>query len=134
MAYSKLCREDSRLTDEDVEYLEANCDDWDAVEEDNEYGIIIHNYQLPTRYMPHQADLMIIIPADYPVGAIDMFYCSPSISRKDGQAIGALGKEDHFGKDWQRWSRHYKWVPGEHSLVSHISFIRNVLDNENPSA
>ena len=87
-----LCSKHSRdrvtaftLPDEDLEYLGAKFDSrWEMVSEGNKRGIIISKYKLPDCYQPSIAELMILIPPNYPVGMIDMFYFSPDISRKDG--------------------------------------------------
>lgn len=122
---------DFALPDEDLEYLDAHFPgQWGKVSEGSKYGIIISGYQLPDLYTPDKSDLMLIIPADYPTGMLDMFYFSPGISRKDGRVINALTEENHFERQWQRWSRHYKWEPGTHSIVSHISYVYNQLKYE----
>lgn len=122
---------DFHLSDDDRQYLTASYRGrWKMVAEGDKHGIIIYEYELPDRYTPEKSHLMLIIPADYPVGRIDMFYFSPPISRKDGSVINALAVENHFRRDWQRWSRHYEWHPGEHSVVSHIEFVHNQLEND----
>lgn len=122
---------DFALPDEDLEYLDAHFPgQWEKVSEGSKYGIIISDYQLPDLYTPDKSDLMLIIPADYPTGMLDMFYFSPAISRKDGRGINALTDENHFERQWQRWSRHYTWEPGNHSIVSHISYVYNQLKYE----
>lgn len=120
------------LPDDDREYLDANFPDWAPVIEENKWGIIIQNYPIPNGYTPDTTDLMIIIPQDYPMGAIDMFYFSPGIARKDGTAINALSDETHFNQTWQRWSRHYQWQPGVDNIAKHISYVRNQLKSEIP--
>ena len=117
------------ISDEDIEYLSANFGGCQPREE-GKYGIVIPDYKLPAKYIPEQSDLMIIIPADYPVGQLDMFYFSPGVSRKDGKEIDTLAVELHFGKDWQRWSRHYEWDPNIHSVISHIEWIKQILERE----
>ena len=123
--------EDFPLTDDDREFLDANFDRWKPVAEDSKYGIIIYNYKLPEKYTPECSDLMILIPNDYPTSALDMFYFSPSISRKDGRYIDALSDEHHFEKSWQRWSRHYTWDPNIHNIAYHVSLVKNILKDEN---
>ena len=119
---------DLPLTDDDKEFLNANFDCWEPVAEDGKHGIIIHEYTLPEKYTPECSDLMIIIPNDYPASALDMFYFSPDISRKDEGGIDHLASEHHFGQSWQRWSRHYTWDPNIHNIVHHMFFVRYVLE------
>ena len=117
------------LPPEDEEYLTANFPSrWEKCVEDSKRGIVISGYELPSAiYSCDTSNLMIIIPPDYPTGLIDMFYFDPALSRKDGGAINAVSPESHFGKSWQRWSRHYPWEPGKHSIITHISYVQNLL-------
>ncbi len=122
---------DFLLPNEDREYLTVTFHNkWDKCVEGSKKGIIISGYQLPRGYEPKKSDLMIIIPDNYPVAKIDMFYFSPFIQREDGKVIGALENETHFGKDWQRWSRHYDWRDGIDNIATHISYITNELKSE----
>ena len=118
------------LPKEDIEYLKVNLFDWKPCAEGSKKGIVISNYQLPNGYIPDKSDLMIIIPDNYPTAKIDMFYFSQNIVRKDGVKINRLENESHFGKPWQRWSRHYDWRPGVDGLATHIPYIGNELRTE----
>ena len=119
------------LPEEDLEFLNTDFGDgWEQVEEGDKSGLIIRNYNLPPGYTPEMADLMLLIPAEYPTSGLDMFYFFPEVSRADGFPIGALASETHFGVVWQRWSRHYAWRPGEDSIATHITTMGNVLRSE----
>ncbi len=119
------------LPDEDLEFLNVNFKDkWKPVKEGSKRGLIIHSYELPQGYVPNEVDLMLLIPADYPIGQLDMFYFSPGVSREGGIAIGGLSIETHFQREWQRWSRHYSWRPGEDTIITHVSYVRNELQSE----
>ena len=119
------------LPEEDLEFLNGNFNDkWERVAEGNKRGLIIHSYGLPQGYTPNEVNLMLLIPTDYPAGQLDMFYFSPGVSREGGIAIGGLSFETHFGTQWQRWSRHYTWRPGEDNIVTHVSYVRNELKSE----
>ena len=126
---------DIPLPDEDLEYLNANFPKrWRRVVEEgdsNRRGIIISDYKLPANiYTVKKSNLMIIIPIDYPTSMIDMFYFVPHLERKDAMQINALATEAYFDETWQRWSRHYTWEPGKHSIVSHISYVGNQLKHD----
>ena len=126
-----MLKEGFPLSDEDIEYLNANFGCWKPLFGGGEYGIIIWNYPLPSsKYTPEKSDLMIIIPADYPVAGIDMFYFSDDIVRTDGATIACLADENHFNRNWQRWSRHYKWDPNSHNVIYHLSWVMDTLKNE----
>ena len=76
---------------------------------------------------------MLLIPSGYPTSPIDMFYFRPPILRIDGGEIASLADETHFGRIWQRWSRHYlpdQWRDGVDNVATHIAFIENVLKSE----
>ncbi|MDE0119102.1 MAG: multiubiquitin domain-containing protein [Bdellovibrionales bacterium] len=118
------------LPNEDTEYLKVNFPKWKRLIEGSKKGLVILNYRLPEGYIPRKADLMIMIPDDYPTANIDMFYFSPDIRREDGVAIEALSSETHFGRNWQRWSRHYNWQAGFDNIVRHISYVHNQLKFE----
>ena len=119
------------LPEEDLEFLNADFQGrWEWVKEGDKSGLIIRNYNLPPGYSPEVVALMLLIPAEYPTSGLDMFYFSPEVSRADGLPIGALSSETHFGVAWQRWSRHYAWRPGEDSIATHITTMRNVLKDE----
>lgn len=116
------------LPDEDIEYLNDGFPgQWENISENGMQGIVIKDYELPQGYTVDKADLMVLIPPEYPVGELDMFYFSPDLARKDGKGIGNLAPTPHFSRSWQQWSRHYDWEPGQHNLISHISFIHNQM-------
>jgi len=121
------------LPNEDIEYLNANHGDKWYLKLDslnNPVGLIIKDYKLPDGYHPDQSNLMVLIPSNYPMSGIDMFYFCPDVLRKDGKVLGALTPEKHFDKRWQRWSRHYEWRPGIDCIATHISYVRNQLNSE----
>jgi len=118
------------LPQEDSEFLNENGHTWKREIEGDKRGLIISNYRLPSGYAPGEVTMMLLIPSDYPTAGVDMFYFSPGASREDGVAIGALSEETHFGMQWQRWSRHYEWRPGEHNLAYHITYVANELKSE----
>lgn len=116
------------LSLEEEEYLNANYpSSWDY---QSSYGLVIKNFPIPMGYTLEKADMMIIIPQGYPGAALDMFYFSPELKKTNGNTINALAREDHFDIQWQRWSRHYTWVPGQDSIISHIEFVKNALQSE----
>ncbi|MDE0503455.1 MAG: multiubiquitin domain-containing protein [Paracoccaceae bacterium] len=125
---SALCE----LLPEDLEYLEANYpSQWRQESEGNgKSGLLIENFPLPDGYTEKKSTLMLLIPSGYPGAALDMFYFSPSLKRSDGSPVSAVAIEEHFGRTWQRWSRHYTWEPGFDSVVKHIEYVNNDLKNE----
>jgi len=117
----------------DMEYLEANYNGkWRKVSEGGKHGLVIDSFPIPEGYSPGDAALLVLIPSGYPGTALDMFYFYPHLDlvKQTGSLIGALTTENHFGKNWQRWSRHYEWEPGRDSIVTHIEYIKNQLESD----
>lgn len=113
------------LLPEDIEYLDANHQHrWcKLAEESGKYGLLIQGFDLPTGFVQSVSDLMVLVPAGYPASPLDMFYFDPPLASVNGIDAGALSIEDHFGRHWQRWSRHYEWRPGKDNLYRHIEYV-----------
>ena len=120
------------LLPEDTEYLEANYSSkWEKITEGSgKHGLLIREFPVPGGYTLAQTTLMVLIPSGYPGSALDMFYFDPPLHKSNGATVNALASEDHFDRTWQRWSRHYKWKPGEDCLWKHIEHTRNEIENE----
>ena len=119
------------LLQEDKEYLDANYPDrWELLHANSTHGIKISKFPIPKNYSPDVPNLLIIIPPGYPGAALDMFYFSPGLAKKSGGQIETIAIEQHFNIEWQRWSRHYPWIPGEDNLIRHIEFVKTLLHSE----
>jgi len=118
------------LPAEDVEYLDGNYRErWCKLNgESGKHALLIKEFGIPDGFAQNTADLMILIPPGYPGVGLDMFYLDPPLSKLKGEDPGRLDPEEHFGRIWQRWSRHYEWVPGEHDLCHHVEYVRNELE------
>ena len=120
----------SALTKNDIEYLNYRFNGyWEEKTEETRH-LIIKNYPLPVGYNIDKVELMIIIPSGYPMAALDMFYLYPEVHKKNKQEIPAICHMGYFAKNWQRWSRHYSWKPGIHTLSTHIEVVENILKKE----
>ena len=119
------------LRTEDLEYLDANYPSrWQLTSPQRGQamvGLIIEKFPIPQSYTLASSTLMLIIPNGYPGTQLDMFYFWPELVRTDGVAIKALVVETHFERQWQRWSRHYSWNPGEDSIVRHIEYVKGQI-------
>ena len=124
-------RREFRLPEEDEEHLNARGLPWETVRLGGVNWLLIHNFPVPSGYS-HSAEvtLAVRIEAAYPPGKLDMAYFFPPLVRADGKRINALSVEHIDGKPFQRWSRHYIWVAGEHSLITHIGCIEHWLSSE----
>lgn len=119
------------LPDDDVGFLENEFKGkWQTIISDTERGIIVKKYSLSEGYNQSEVEMMILIPQDYPMAALDMFYLLPGIAKTNGSDIKALNNEEHFGKQWQRWSRHYTWEAGIHNIATHFHSIKDSLEGE----
>ena len=117
------------LTDDDLEFLGSLGKEWTLKTDNGVRMIVVRDFDLPSGFNHKTNDLMVIIPPNYPVAGLDMFYLSPGVERKDGREIGALAQESHGGKEWQRWSRHYRWQMG-YGIANHCGFIKAALNGE----
>ena len=120
------------LLPEDLEYLEAHYPTkWRQESEGNgKSGLLIEEFPIPGGYTEKKSTLMLLIPSGYPGSVLNMFYFAPPLNKSDGSTINALAPESHFGRTWQRWSRHYEWKPGVDSIVTHIEYIKNQIAEE----
>lgn len=113
------------LPEPDVEYLQEKQYVFDVHETGGDNHVIIHGFPFLT-YQPVQADLMIILPAGYPNGKLDMFWTYPDIKLSDGNwPRNCEVHADYHGKSWQRWSRHLAgdWRPGVDNLRTYMASV-----------
>ena len=94
--------------------------------------VIFRRWKLPAGYDRDSADLLLRLPAGYPDVPADMWWFDPAIHLADGRSIQATDvMEQHLGRTWQRWSRHFQrgqWQSGIDGLESFIALIRGELD------
>ncbi len=120
-----------RLPEDDEEYLNGKSFDWEVAPDANGGFLVIRNYPLhPERYEPARTDLMIRIPAQYPLAQLDMFYVAPEVRLKGGSyPQNAEVFEEFLGRRWQRFSRHLAqpWRAGVDGLPMFLSLIHSEL-------
>jgi hypothetical protein len=118
------------VPEEDTEQLDTLGLQWEAIREQNGQWLLLHSFVFPPGFNHANGSVAIQIPANYPVAPIDMAYFHPYLTRADGQPIRqAQVQQPLDGKLWQRWSRHYPWVPGQHSIATHILLVRHWLNH-----
>jgi Prokaryotic E2 family E len=93
---------------------------------DNEIHLVLHDWVFPESYTPDRSSVLIIIPKNYPMAALDMFYTLPFVQRRTG---GWPTAADLFpalsdGKIWQRWSRHIAWRQGVDNLRTFVTAVK----------
>lgn len=93
--------------------------------------VTVPQFVLPTGLSLPKADLLLRLSPGYPDVPPDMWWFYPAVFRADGSRIEATESiEHHFGRDWQRWSRHLdaqRWMAGIDSLESYFALIANEL-------
>jgi hypothetical protein len=120
-------RRDFALPEDDVEGLDAMEFKWETVLNGQPW-LLLHGFEFPKGYNHESGSVAIQIPANYPSAQLDMAYVFPHLSRTDkGPLRQANVLQPIEGEQWQRWSRHYAWVPGQHNICTHILLIRHWL-------
>lgn len=118
------------LPEEDTEQLDSLGVEWETLREPNGQWLLLHGFLFPSGYNPATGSVAVQIPGNYPVAGLDMAYFFPHLSRVDGQPLRQTDARVRVdGKDWQRWSRHYSWVPGQHNIGTHVVLVRRWLDH-----
>lgn len=121
------------LPDDDRQHLNARGLNFEEAQENAKRGVTIKNFPLPPgKFQIDAADVLVLIPQGYPDAQLDMFYVNPPLMLKPSgqEARNANVRENHFGRTWQRWSRHYKpgqWRTGVDDLQSHLQVVENAL-------
>lgn len=127
------------LPAEDRAYLEGRGHPYEVVPEANMICVVLPGFSLPRGYDRREADLLLRLSPGYPDVPPDMWWFAPAVSLTNGQPIPATNcVEQHLGRSWQRWSRHFnggQWKSGVDSLESFLALIRQELkrytDNQN---
>ena len=122
-------RRQFHLPEDDVEQLDSLGVEWESIREPNGQWLLLHGFLFPQGYNHPSGSVAIQIPGNYPVAGLDMAYFFPHLQRTDAQPLRqtqCLMQLD--GKSWQRWSRHYCWVPGQHNVGTHIVLVRHWLE------
>jgi len=123
------------LPEADVDGLNASAMEWETLGGGNSGWLIVHGFALPTGYNLPAASAAIQVLGGYPTTPLDMVYFHPGLARADGRPIPCADAYVPIdGRQWQRWSRHYTaahpWIPGEYSVITHLSLVRFWLQRE----
>ena len=90
--------------------------------------IIFPLWPLPAGFDRPVTNLLIRLPSGYPDVPPDMWWCEPAVHFENGAVIPATQvSEEHLGRTWQRWSRHFQpgqWRSGIDGLESFVALIR----------
>ena len=122
----------------DLDFLARKRLDYEVKPDGQMFGVVIQRLALPAGLAPRETDLLIRLSPGYPDIPPDMWWFSPAVTRVDGVIIPATeSTEQHFGRTWQRWSRHLdpgKWLPGVDTLESFFSLVMKELQANARSA
>ncbi|HEY5378267.1 MAG TPA: E2/UBC family protein [Pseudolabrys sp.] len=119
------------IPETELESLKGDGLEYTTVAEANMTCIVVKNFGLPAGYNRADADLLLRLPAGFPDTPPDMWWFDPPVVRADGSKPPATDAvEQHVGRTWQRWSRHFnagQWRPGLDSLETFLALIRKEL-------
>lgn len=120
-----------RLPDDDEEYLRTKGFEWELVPNGDGACLVLKRYGVSEAlYDRANTDLMVRIPAQYNNAALDMFYCDPPLKLRNGSYPQAADQfEEHAGRRWQRFSRHFQtpWRAGIDGLPTLLTFAHREL-------
>lgn len=126
-------RRDFALLPKDESFLDSCGYQWQTVN-DGRRWLIISNYPLPLGYNQTHCNLAVETPTTYPAAELDMFYCSPPLSRANGAAIPQADvRQEIAGTSFQRWSRHRpsgQWSPQRDSVATHLGLVEESMSRE----
>jgi E2/UBC family protein E len=118
---------DVPVTPDDQAFLDARGLKPEVVEEGGMTCLAFFEWPLPHGFTTGHADLLVRLPAGYPDIAPDMWWFAPAVSRSDrGEIPQTQVTEQHIGRTWQRWSRHFsagQWKSGIDSLETFLALI-----------
>jgi hypothetical protein len=127
-----LCKPEELLPSGDHEYLKSKGYNFEAHREKNQTGIIFREFLLPEdHYDAAKADVLILLPANYPDASPDMFFTNPWVKLKSTGGYPKRADVSHIfsGVNWQRWSRHNnQWRPGVDGIWTMIKRVENALE------
>ena len=120
------------LPELDITYLNERGIAHEVVSEAGMICVVMPKWPLPRGFDHHASDLLVRLSAGYPDVQPDMWWFSPAVRRADGSELPNTNVvENHLGRTWQRWSRHFssgQWQSGIDGLESYLALIRQDLE------
>lgn len=120
------------LPSKDREYLKKREIAYEEVEDGGQKGVVFKDYSLPLGVLHvDAADILVVLPPDYPDVAPDMFFASPWLwlAGTKKYPSKADGSRDFSGRNWQQWSRHNnEWRRGVDGIWTMLKRIDTALE------
>jgi hypothetical protein len=117
------------LLPEDSQYLTDRGITFEVHEEAGMTCLLLPSWPLPEGLSAETADVLLRLSPGYPDIPPDMWWANPPLRRADGGEIPATQvTEQHLGRSWQRWSRHFnagQWQPGIDRLSGFLALMAN---------
>jgi hypothetical protein len=125
-----------KLPEADTQYLNQRGVTHEVMNESGMTCVVFPRWLLPDGFDHDVADLLIRLSPGYPDVHPDMWWFDPPVRRADGQSLPATDViEQHLGRSWQRWSRHFtngQWQSAVDGLESFLALIRRDLERSVP--
>ena len=126
------------LPTSDATYLAERGLVYQVSQENGMTCVVLTQWSLPPGFDRASADLLLRLSPGYPDVQPDMWWFDPPVRFANGQAVPATEvMEQHLGRTWQRWSRHFnggQWQSGIDGLESYLALIRRDLQRSAPGA
>lgn len=120
------------LPADDHAYLQGAGLHYEVFAEKGTLCVQFTDFPLPAGLNASTAEILLRLSPLYPDVAPDMWWTIPALTTQAGAAIpGTERRENHRGREWQRWSRHLApstWRPGIDGLQSYLALLRTELD------
>jgi hypothetical protein len=122
------------LPPEELAHLDRLGLEYEVVSEGGMICVIIHKYPMPNGYQPREVDLLLRLPMGFPDVPPDMWWICPFVVLESTGADPpqAEQREQHLGREWQRWSRHLnpgQWRPGRDSIQTFLRTIQSDIES-----
>ncbi|EIK52327.1 hypothetical protein YO5_02106 [Stutzerimonas stutzeri TS44] len=115
----------------DEQYLDTRSYRWETVLNGESRWLLIHDYELPDGYNHHKVKMALLVPPDYPMAQVDMFYVYPPLSLANGAGIPSTQvTADVDSVTFQGWSRHRPWNPTTDTIISQLAMVDGCLLKE----
>lgn len=119
------------LPDRDTTFLSDRNIEHSVSMESGMVCLVLTGWPIPIGYDSPSADLLLRLSPGYPDVPPDMWWFDPGLRLVDGRCVPATDQvENHLGRSWQRWSRHFaagQWRPGVDCLESYLALIHDEL-------